>query len=113
MRTAPCVLLAALAIACASSDEPAPEALPSSGAAGDAASGAGASAAGAAGAPDSGLAPASAGGAGLASTECPSRQRRYFEDRGYLATGTVRGLLDALAEPEAFWDQLPTCSGDL
>lgn len=111
MRTVRWIPLAALAIACSSSDEPDPESLPS-GTAGETSSVAGASAGGSTGAPDSGLAPTSAGGAGLASPPCASRQRRYFEERGYLATGTVRGLLAALDEPEAFWEQLPTCSGD-
>lgn len=103
------VLSIALALACSSSDEPGADAPPRGGTGGLPAEGTGASAAGA---PDSGLAPTSAGGAGLPSAECAVRQRSYFEDRGFLAAGTVRGLLEALDEPEAFWEQLPSCSGE-
>lgn len=107
------VLLAALALACSSSDESHAEPLQSGGSGGADEHGAGASPGGSSSAADAGLAPTSTGGTGLPSAECRSRQRRHFEDRGLLASGTLRGLLEALDEPEAFWEQLPNCSAGL
>jgi hypothetical protein len=106
------LLLSALALACSSSDEPAPEAPSSGGSGGTAPPVARAGAGGAADMPDSGVAPASAGSASLPGPECSRRQRRYFEERGFLAAGSVRGLLEALDEPEAFWAELPSCSSE-
>lgn len=105
------VLLAALALACSSSQEPAPEALAGSGGGGAASAGAGAGPGGAASTSDAGLAPTHAGGAGPSSAECANRRRQYFEEHGFLAAGTVRGLLEALDEPDGFWEQLPSCAG--
>jgi len=107
------VLLVPLVLACSASDAPDRDVLPAAGSGGAPSEGweAGAGGAPSSADPDAGLTPASAGAAGLPNPECALSQRRHFEDRGFLAAGTLRGLLESLNEPEAFWEQLPDCSG--